>query len=78
MRVNGSIDYSIGHGKKSTAYFSEFIGFAKNDLFTYALFNRKYMTPTGGFTFVHNASAFRKPAVELDYVGYRCHMQLDQ
>jgi hypothetical protein len=78
MLVNGSIDYDIGRGKKSTAYFSEFIGFAKNGLFTYALFNRKYIKPEGGFTFVHNYSAFRKPTIELDYIGYRCHMQLDQ
>lgn len=75
MLVNGSIAYKAPG--VSTHYFSEFIGFAKNKTYIYALFARKYIKTNGNgaFTFVYNDRHSKcRPQLELEYVRYKCHM----
>lgn len=72
MLVNGELQTT-----KNTTYFMEFIGFAKNSLFVYAIFARKYFvynTKDGSFTFIRRLG--QQPILEIDYIGYKCHYPL--
>lgn len=71
MLVNGSIAYQTSN------YFSEFIGFAKNKTYIYALFARKYLKTigNGAFTLIYKDQPSKnRPQLELEYVRYKCHM----